>query len=95
MAYYEMEFKEILAIEDNEVREEGIEWYLGQVEETLEDISNRFVELELKGGERIRITLDKDVFHEFAIRCNVDVSPAIGGYPRWFMFEGIVIEEGF
>lgn len=93
--WYGMEFKEILKIENEEEREEAVNWYLRQVEESLDDISNRFCEL--KGGERIRITLEREVFIAFADwygKFN-DIQAATPYHPhRWFIYEELIIEEG-
>lgn len=94
MKFVGMTFSEINRIEDEELRREGIEWYLQDLEDSLQVLSDRFVEV--NAGERIRVTIEKSVFYSFADWCGKanDIQKANPYLNRWIIWGELIIEEG-
>ena len=94
MKFIGMSFNEINRIEDEELRREGIEWYLQDLEDSLQVLSDRFVEV--NAGELITVAIDKNVFIDFAnwVGKFNEIHPADRCIRRWFIFGELIIEEG-
>jgi hypothetical protein len=94
MKFFGMSFNEINRIEDDDLRKEGIDWYLQDLEDSLQVLSDRFVEV--NAGERIRVMIEKSVFYSFADWCGKanDIQKSNSYINRWFTFGELIIEEG-